>query len=95
MRLFLLTIKDISDIHVHTNSDIVFIDPPYNTGLSDKALAYLGEGTLLSTDCIVVVECPMDEKKPEETGVLKQKKRYTYSGVSCVVYTRAGRRENE
>lgn len=75
--------------------DVVFIDPPYNTGLSDKALAYLGEGTLLSTDCIVVVECPMDEKKPEETGVLKQKKRYTYSGVSCVVYTRAGRRENE
>ena len=73
--------------------DLVFIDPPYNTGLSDKALEYLSEGALLTDDCTVVLECAAEEKKPDECGVLKMKKRYSYSGVSCIVYKR--RHENE
>ncbi|PWM45057.1 MAG: 16S rRNA (guanine(966)-N(2))-methyltransferase RsmD [Clostridiales bacterium] len=73
--------------------DVIFIDPPYNKGLSDKALSYLSEGELLADSCIVVLECAADEKKPDEIGVLKLKKRYSYSGVSYIVYSR--RSENE
>lgn len=70
--------------------DIVFVDPPYNTGLSDKALAYLGEGEVLSDDAIVVLECASDEPKPDSAGVLKLRRRYRYSNVSVLVYTRCG-----
>ena len=68
--------------------DIVFVDPPYNTGLSDKALEYLGRGAILSRDALVVVECASEEKKPDEIGVLRMRKRYRYSNVSVLVYER-------
>lgn len=70
--------------------DVVFIDPPYQTGLSDKALTYLSDGALLTPDSIVVVECACEEKKPEKAGVLSLKRRYTYSGVSVLIYTKEG-----
>lgn len=66
--------------------DLVFIDPPYNTGLSDKALSYLSDGRLLNKDAIVVLECDSNEKKPEQIGVLYLRKRYTYCGVSFLIY---------
>lgn len=68
--------------------DMVFVDPPYNTGLSDKALEYLGRGAILSRDALVVVECASEEKKPDEVGVLRLRKRYRYSNVSVLVYER-------
>ena len=70
--------------------DVVFIDPPYQTGLSDKALTYLSDGSLLNPGSIVVVECACEEKKPEKAGVLSLKRRYTYSGVSVLIYTKEG-----
>ena len=36
--------------------DLVFADPPYNKGLSDKALASLVQGQWLNPDAIVVLE---------------------------------------
>ena len=64
--------------------DVVFIDPPYASGLSDKALSYLADGELLSDSA---------DKKPEEIGKLVLRKRYTFSGVSFLVYIK--REENE
>ena len=68
--------------------DIVFVDPPYKTGLSDKALAYLGQGRILSGDALVIVECSADEDKPDQIGVLRLRKRYKYSNVSVLIYER-------
>ena len=73
--------------------DVVFIDPPYASGLSDKALSYLADGELLSDDAVVVLECDSADKKPEEIGKLVLRKRYTFSGVSFLVYIK--RKENE
>ena len=75
--------------------DLVLIDPPYQTGLSDKALAYLGAGTHLNDCCVVVLECDCAEKKPNTSGVLTLRKRYTYSGVSFLVYTKESKNEQQ
>ena len=69
--------------------DVVFLYPPYNTGLSDKALNYLSPGEHLNEGCIVVLECEASEKKPETSGVLKLRRRYTLSGVSYLVYVKS------
>ena len=70
--------------------DLVFIDPPYGTGLADKALEYLSDGALLSGDAIVFVECPSEEKKPDRIGVLALQKRYeNFCNVAFVIYRRA------
>lgn len=41
--------------------DLVFLDPPYNKGLGERALAKLGDGGWLSDDALVVFECAVDE----------------------------------
>ena len=66
--------------------NVVFIDPPYASGLSDKALTYLSDGELLEKDAVVVLECDSADRKPEEIGKLILRKRYTFSGVSFLVY---------
>ena len=73
--------------------DAVITDPPYASGLSDKALSYFADGELLSDDAVVVLECDSADKKPEEIGKLVLRKRYTFSGVSFLVYIK--RKENE
>ena len=55
--------------------------------------SYLADGELLSDDAVVVLECDSADKKPEEIGKLVLRKRYTFSGVSFLVYIK--RKENE
>lgn len=72
----------------NTAFNIVFIDPPYNTGLSDKALTYISDGMLLHPGAVVVLECDNMENKPEKIGMLRLRKRYIHSGVSFLVYVK-------
>lgn len=68
--------------------DVVFIDPPYASGLSDKALNYVSDGEILNDDAVVVLECDSEDEKPEKIGVLSLRKRYNISGVSFLVYVK-------
>lgn len=68
--------------------DLIFLDPPYQTGLAEKALCLLGEGRLLAEECTVVVECERQERFPEVAGVLCLGRRYDYGNVSVLIYRR-------
>lgn len=65
--------------------DIVFMDPPYRSGLLQKALDSVSE--CLNIGGIVICEAPKDEELPEEIGggCLKAKK-YNYGKISLTVY---------
>ena len=67
---------------------IIFIDPPYERGLSQKALVELGkEDSCLRDDGIAVVECKAVEKMPDEEGRLKLIDKRTYGTVCVYLYT--------
>lgn len=77
-------------LKLHTGENrfkLIFIDPPYDTGLSDKALAVIGEGEILRNDGIVVIECGKREIKPLNCGKLVLKKRYNYGQIAVLIYT--------
>ena len=64
--------------------DIAFLDPPFSTGLLEKALAkvepHIAEGGL------VVCEHPFADELPDSQGGLEKQKTYKYSKTAVTVY---------
>ena len=64
--------------------DIAFLDPPFSTGLLEKALAkvepHIAEGGL------VVCEHPFADELPDIQGGLEKQKTYKYSNTAVTVY---------
>ena len=64
--------------------DIAFLDPPFSTGLLEKALAkvepHIAEGGL------VVCEHPFADELPDVQGSLEKQKTYKYSKTAVTVY---------
>ena len=71
--------------------DVVFVDPPYNVGLSDRALKQIGQLPVLAKDGVVVLECAREETKAEAEGNLVLRRRYDYGTVSVLIYVRKDR----
>jgi len=65
--------------------DVVFIDPPYNRGLADKALQILARAGLLHDGSWVVVETGRDETLPECVDTLQISLQRDY-GSSTIRY---------
>ena len=66
--------------------DLVFLDPPYNTGLLKKALDAIVKQDCLAADGIIVAECD-DPEKPPEVGGLSLKKERKYGRTYILIYT--------
>ncbi len=64
--------------------DIAFLDPPYETGLLQKALAKIGGS--IAEGGAVICEHPFKEELAESYGDLKKAKEYKYSKVAVTVY---------
>lgn len=63
--------------------DIIFLDPPYNTGLLGAALEAIVCAGVLDDDGIIVAECDSPEYPSEPNGLtLFRQKRY---GRSCIL----------
>lgn len=69
--------------------DIVFMDPPYNKGFIEPALAEIAEREILSEDGIVVLESDNTDFSGEFQGleIVKQRR---YGRTYITVYRRAG-----
>jgi 16S rRNA (guanine(966)-N(2))-methyltransferase RsmD len=66
---------------------IVYLGAPYNQGLTDKALALLGDNTeLLGSGAICIAETHTDEVLPEQFGSLKLYRRKTYGITTFSFY---------
>ncbi len=66
--------------------DIVFLDPPYQTGLLQQALG-LSE-RVVKPGGFIICEHPKEETLPEETGYFRLKKCYKYGKIMISVYTK-------
>ena len=65
--------------------DTVFLDPPYNTGLLEQALAAAPRG--MKPGGFIICEHPREEKLPESSGGFRLKKSYRYGKIMISVYT--------
>lgn len=64
--------------------DIIFLDPPYMTGLLEKALSAADKA--VSENGIVICEHPGEEQLPEKAGGLSLRKNYRYGKIIISVY---------
>lgn len=64
--------------------DIAFIDPPYSTGLLQKAMNNLS--SRIAEGGAVVCEHPLDEELPDSFGELNKQKDYRYGKIAVSIY---------
>lgn len=69
--------------------DIVFVDPPYASGLAAQALELLADGAALSSGALVVVERASADALPAEVGRLVRFRTSKY-GSTAVDFLRPG-----
>ena len=69
--------------------DLVFLDPPYGRGLSQRCLEQLGTGKLLNPAATVVCEHAIDENLTSTYGCLQHQTRRNY-GTTAVSFYRRG-----
>ncbi|MBQ2815361.1 MAG: 16S rRNA (guanine(966)-N(2))-methyltransferase RsmD [Clostridia bacterium] len=66
--------------------DIIFLDPPYSTGLLAEALSKLDN--VLKDTSVVICEHPYGEKLPDSVGNLAFYRNYKYGKLAVTVYKR-------
>lgn len=64
--------------------DIAYLDPPYRTGLLQKALELLP--SFMNRGGKIICEHPRDEELPESIGEFAVKKHYKYGKIMLSVY---------
>lgn len=75
--------------------DVVFVDPPYRSGLHAKVLALLGEPGALEPGALVVVEHEAERELPQAFGTLELVRRERYGSTAVSFYSRAAERRHE
>lgn len=68
--------------------DIVFLDPPYSSGLLQKALALVAEKVAMGG--VIICETPHCEELPETVGSMSLFKDYKYGKTKITVYRPTG-----
>ena len=68
--------------------DVIFIDPPYDAGLADKALLKIVEFDKLNKNGIIMCETRADSILPVMTPPYFMQKEYKYGNVKITKYTR-------
>ena len=68
--------------------DLIFIDPPYETKLAEKAISLITEFDKLNINGIIMCEVKADVETPLVQHPYLMQKEYKYSGVKMVKYTR-------
>jgi len=68
--------------------DLIFVDPPYDTGLIDKALGKIVLFDKLNINGIIICELKAETPSPAVTQPYKMQKEYRYGNVKIIKYTR-------
>lgn len=67
---------------------LVFIDPPYGSGLAEKVLEYLKSSLLIDECSVVVVESSGKDRIPAEYGSLREFDRRVYGDTAVAFFRR-------
>ena len=71
--------------------DLIFVDPPYDSGLYEKVLETINSVDLLSDGGIIVCESRRETPMPEMCAPYRKRREYNYGKVKLCLYVK----ENE
>ena len=69
--------------------DLIFLDPPYGTGMLEKAMEIITEIDIVSENGIIVCESALETELPELKAPYERGKDYRYGKIKITVYRRA------
>ena len=75
--------------------DLVFLDPPYQSGLLEQALDRLTRFDILNPHGIIVAEHPADRQLPAPGPPYRVDRTYRYGRIGLTMIRRGGEQENE
>ena len=70
--------------------DLIFLDPPYQAGLLEPALAHIAAFDILSPHGIIAAEAPADRRLPDLPSPYALYRTYRYGKIGLTIYRRAG-----
>ncbi len=70
--------------------DIVFIDPPYETDLLEKALESVAAFDILNKNGIIICECKKEKEIPQPSCWDFVKKEYIYGRIKLTTFVKPG-----
>lgn len=68
--------------------DLMFLDPPYSSGMLEKALRVIAEIDILSENGIIICESSVEEELPHLDAPYEKGKDYRYGKIKITVYRR-------
>lgn len=68
--------------------DLIFIDPPYDSGLYAPVLKIINLVDILSDGGIIICESRRDELLPEMSAPYRKGREYNYGRVKLTIYTK-------
>ena len=68
--------------------DLIFVDPPYDSGLYEPVLNSINSVDILSDGGIIVCESRRERALPELSAPYKKRREYTYGKVKLCIYTK-------
>ena len=68
--------------------DLVFVDPPYDSGLYDEILRTINQVDILSEGGIIIVEARRETMLPDMSAPYRRVKEYRYGKVKICTYSR-------
>lgn len=69
--------------------DLVFLDPPYSTGMLEKALETIAKIDIMTENGIIVCESPAEAALPELEAPYVRGREYRYGKIKLTLYHRA------
>ena len=69
--------------------DLVFLDPPYNTGMLEKALETIAKIDIMTENGIIVCESAAEAVLPELEAPYEKGREYRYGKIKLTLYHRA------
>ena len=75
--------------------DLIFLDPPYEAGLLEPAIAHIARFDILKPHGIIVAEHPAQRPLPTLAAPYRVHRTYRYGRIGLTMYYRAGNEVNE
>lgn len=68
---------------------VIFLDPPYQTGMLEQALSRIAEIDIVSGNGIIVCESPAEDVLPELSAPYEKGREYRYGKIKLTLYRRS------
>jgi len=75
--------------------DVILLDPPYEAGLLEPAIAHIAKFDILAPHGIIVAEHPAGKVLPALSAPYRLHRTYRYGKIGMTLYRRSANEENE